>query len=737
MSSVQPSRLTKCFILFLLLLSVKLDAQIEWRTWSTLIHQNGETYAISFGLRPSEDPNQARFNGFEIMKFDPQWKALEGVYKSEVEQIISSKGQTRVTDQAIPDDNPYKSYSLLLNLPPENEYLTGVLDIPELNIKEISLRFSSVDIMDQLRDYITNGVQKQPVKEENSDNAFRLSDNFWQTDFIFFLVLTVLLLFIRFFHYRFFHDRQKISLPESTDATQSFPYPIIRYVFAKGLKRKKRLMLLTAEGITLAAVPEDSLLEKLYTIPSTDQWKQADFLRKKKSFAYTNISSLSASKNVIKEEVQYTLESGDTSTTFYIAESQSGLCQQALYTSLGNRYQPGIFREYGKEVTGFILLWLFAFLIALVQGQPKPDEPYLFRIFTAVALLYHLGNNLLIFVRLRYYEQLMVKPIKLPTIDITRFKWLGIASKILVSVTVLFWLIGFLDEKLVFLGKDLFPVPARLHALYERLNYEDGLITFAVAGNLAYLAYFLLPPKLSPRKNTELSVLYVSAASDYGAHSLNGKGGRWAKWMGIQNPFPSIQTNEPGSLAFLIELFAVRYLFNFHPIRIIRIILGRPQDTTYQQISFYAASIGALHTPVSPKEYFFRSTTETTDSNWLAHLEKGMYSHAILQPYYREKGYVPGFEAIIKQIPSSKVLINLIHFQANPEAYELFRMQLMKWLPSCHVPQHLGMTSKVYFLSFDDLGQSRLFPVKQYKGIKSFFKNTSVDLGGTLQSFFQ
>lgn len=738
MSSIQPSRLIHCFVLFLLLFSGKLTAQTEWRTWSTLIHQNGQTYAISFQLRPSEDPNQVRFNRFEIMLFDAQWKALEGVYESFVEQTVPGKGQARFTDQALPGDNPYKSFSLLLNLPPENEWLTGVLDIPELDVKEMSLRFSSVDIMDQLREYIANGAQEQPAQVEDRGNTFRLRDDFWQTDFIFFLVVAVFLLVIRFFHYRIFHDRQRMGLPISDDAKQQqFPYPIIRHVFIKGFKKKKRLLLLTPEGITLAAVPEDASLEKLYTIPWTDQWQQAGFLRKKKSIAYTDISSLSVSKNAIKQEVQYTLKSGNASTIFHLPELQSGLCQDALYTSLGNRYQTGIFREYSKEVAGFISLCLFAFLIAIVQGPPKPAEPYLFRIFTAVALLYHLGNNLFIFMRLRFYEQLMVKQIKLPSVDITRLKWLGIAGKILVSITVLLWLIGFLDEKMVFFGTDFFPVPAWLLVPYEKLNYKDGLITFAIAGNLACFAYFLLPPRLSSPKNTNVSVLYVPAASDYGAHSLNGKGGRWAKWMGIQNPFPSLQTKEPGSLAYLVALFSIRYFYHFHPMRIIRIILGRPQDTTYQQIRVYAASIGALDTPVTPKEYLFQSKSANDDVSWLTKLENGTYSHAILQPYYREKGYAPGFEAIIQQMPSSRILINLIHFQENPEAYELFRMQLMKWLPSCQVPQHLAMTSKVYFLSFDDQGHSRLFPVKQYKGLKSFFKNTSVDLGGTLQSFFQ
>jgi hypothetical protein len=761
MLTVQPQRLFRFVVLCTLLLySGKMTAQTNW---SVLTQQDKQTYIIGFSLAPASTSGQMSFSHFRIMQYDTARQAFFDVYEDKKTYTSPKRDKLTFKNEGISNSDYAKLYSIDINLPVQERKLTCVLNMYDFGVFNQELNFSAqdmtalaadeIDYRKKHPDTVTNNAiddgqenktdAMSAETETNTDTKTfewqetRLPQHFWILYLPELLLLLVLLTFVRRFQYRIFHDRNRTTSPD-THPIAVLPYPIIRRTSITGWKKKKRLLLLSPEGLTFAAIPEDASFATLYTTSWDDQWKEARSLRRKQSFSYSSIQSLSHSENHLTGDVHYLLQTPEKKLRFLVPAKQSGLCSQAFAAALGDRYREVPFRTYSKDIAALVLIFVFGCLVALAEGSSKDPSQPLFHVYILIISLGSIIGTIYTWLKLRFYEQWMVKRVKLPYINITRLRWLGITLKIVLAATMLCWFIGYLQDMLTVLGTQLVTFPEWMLAPYEILHFNDGILTLVILGNLACFAYFLLPASPAAT-NKPLSILYLHTSSDYDAHSLNGKGGRWAKWTGIQNPFPSLKKKEPGSLAHILELLSIRYIYNFHPIRIIRILLGKPQDTTREQLVAYASTLGQVHTPVPAYEYFFRSHVSDGFDHWLSDLNANMtsHTHAILQPYYREAGYGTGMEQVIGQLPPSRILFCLLHFQNNPEEFERFRMQLMQWMPGCQVPKHLGQSSSIYFLSFDEQGQPRLFPVKQYKGLKSFFRNTNVDLRSSIQSFFQ
>lgn len=760
MSTVQPLRLFRFVVLCTLLIcSGKMTAQTSW---SMLTKQNDQTYIIGFTLAPANSSGKISFSHFRIMQYDTDQQTFFDVYEDKQTYTGANSGELSFTNEGITNSGKAKSYTVTFTLPQQGETLSCVLLIPELGIYNRILDFSAQDMTALATDEIayrqthpeavtnnTTDVQQEAeaaatIPAETNTGAktmqwqeTRLPRHFWSLYLPALLLLLVVLTLVRRLQYRIFHDRNATTPPDTLPAA-TLPYPIIRRTCIKGWKKKKRLLLLSPEAITFSAIPEEASFETLYTTSWEDNWKEARSLRKKQFFSYNAIESLSCSENHLTGDVRYLLQTAEKKLRFLVPAKQAGLCSQAFAAALGDRYRSIPYRAYPGDIVALIVTFALGLAFAVIEGSTQqPSEP----LFLAYCLTISLGSIIYTsytWLKLHFYDQWMIKQIRFPSVNITRLRWLGITIKALLAITMLCWFIGYLQGLLTFWGTPLISFPAWMLAPYESLHFDEGILTLAIVGNLACFAYFLLPASASTT-HQPLSILYLHTAADYGAHSLNGKGGRWAKWTGIQNPFPSLKKKEPGSLAYLLALFTLRYIYNFHPVRIIRILLGQPQDTTREQLMAYASTLGQVHAPVPAHEYFFRSHVSDVDGRWLADLDTTItsHTHAILQPYYREPGYGAGMEKVIRQLPASRIVFCLLHFQDNPEEYERFRLQLMQWMPGCQVPQHLGLSSSVYFLSFNEQGQPRLFPVKQYKRLKSFFRNTSVDLRSSIQSFFQ
>jgi len=182
-----------------------------------------------------------------------------------------------------------------------------------------------------------------------------------------------------------------------------------------------------------------------------------------------------------------------------------------------------------------------------------------------------------------------------------------------------------------------------------------------------------------------------------------------------------------------------RYLFYFHPVRVLRILFGASVDTSEEQLSLFLRTHGPVVAIGKPGERFASpgaSRMYVTNDEWqnvvLEHLESSQI--VLLQPAQTE-GIWWEVEKTIRRVAPQKVLFCMVNFLHRQNDYEKFRLRAAQFIKH-PLPRNLAYTQTASFLYFDGDWRPFVQEVSCRSPLIWPVVGNAVDLKYTLEPFF-
>ncbi|MBI2513977.1 MAG: hypothetical protein HYV96_18555 [Opitutae bacterium] len=299
---------------------------------------------------------------------------------------------------------------------------------------------------------------------------------------------------------------------------------------------------------------------------------------------------------------------------------------------------------------------------------------------------------------------------------------LGWALKI---VGVLIFLVGvFVPWPLLRLG--LFGADAAISETGDEMNGVMILATFvpAIGAFMVYWGYrlALLPGGLVLGDDRRAPVLYLRSFHDDGRNDLNPRGVT-AYLLGLRN---LLHDYVP----------AIGALGNLHPLRVVRLFIGRSSDTAEEQLAgYFNRRIGPFVAIGKPGEHVATAGAARLyvgQGEWQAKvlelLEKS--SAVVLQPAETE-GVWWEIARCLEHLPPRKLLICLASYLQSRQGYEEFRLRFED-ITGHSLPRD---RDDALFIRFDDNWTPVMLPARRAAEWRWPLFGLGIDLESTLAAF--
>ena len=193
------------------------------------------------------------------------------------------------------------------------------------------------------------------------------------------------------------------------------------------------------------------------------------------------------------------------------------------------------------------------------------------------------------------------------------------------------------------------------------------------------------------------------------------------------------QVSERGKTKLLYLWTAV------HPVRVFRLFLGRCVDTAEESVVRYFSQFAPVYAIGKPGEVLPTPGANRLypEKDWrsviLEHLDKSQA--VIVQPGVSE-GVVWELNRIRERVPYHRVLLNLVSFQRNPEAYERLRRIIFdSW--GTHLPREIPFQHGSHFIWLNEDWQPIVQKTSCTCPLTWPFTGNTINLSHTLQPFIQ
>lgn len=163
----------------------------------------------------------------------------------------------------------------------------------------------------------------------------------------------------------------------------------------------------------------------------------------------------------------------------------------------------------------------------------------------------------------------------------------------------------------------------------------------------------------------------------------------------------------------------IRYFYNYHPVRLFKLLLGCPLDTSEQQLASFLSRYGLFVAIGKPGERFATvgaSRMYVGNDEWQG-IVKGLLEQpqfVLLQPSSTE-GIWWEVEQTLKTVKPNRVLMCLVNYVGRQNDYETFRLRLEQLLPEgTEAPRSVGYNRAITFFCFDSHWEPRQLYLKYY-----------------------
>lgn len=261
-----------------------------------------------------------------------------------------------------------------------------------------------------------------------------------------------------------------------------------------------------------------------------------------------------------------------------------------------------------------------------------------------------------------------------------------------------------------------------LQEIGARIAGTSWYVMYAMIGVLLSLSHSLAqraPAKLGGR-GAKTPILYLRSFADDRETTLNRRS-MLSTLMGVEPPYYLIDQYEVGSRTSLHRLAKklIRWLYRFHPLFLVRLILGQPNETSEQQLGAYFKHHGQFVAIGRPGERFVTTgaarmfvTNEEWQQTVLDLMEESNF--VVLQPS-RTEGVWWEVEQVFNKLEPGKILLSLVNYHGFQNDYETFRARMAGRHPERPpLPPSIGNEPRVTFVVFDEDWTPRVLPLAQY-----------------------
>lgn len=268
------------------------------------------------------------------------------------------------------------------------------------------------------------------------------------------------------------------------------------------------------------------------------------------------------------------------------------------------------------------------------------------------------------------------------------------------------------------------------------------LLGYFVVVNLLQLGHRLsrVAPADSRKADPRRPILYLRSFHDDRETSLHPETA-FSAALGLDPPYHLIESAE--SLPIYPKLRAwVKYVTNYHPLRLWKLLVGQPLDTSEQQMASFFRRYGFFVAIGKPGEKF--ATTGAArmyvgNDEWQQTVAELLDEARIvlLQPS-RTEGIWWEVEKVMSTVDPRRTLMCMVNYRDRQNDYESFRLRASGFLPEeVELPPAIGNHHCITFLSFDADWQPRQLDLEYYRRPGWIFRRRVVDLKSTLQSFLE
>jgi hypothetical protein len=243
------------------------------------------------------------------------------------------------------------------------------------------------------------------------------------------------------------------------------------------------------------------------------------------------------------------------------------------------------------------------------------------------------------------------------------------------------------------------------------------------------------PEKVSGKKGGQ-TTLYLRSFLDDRQTTLTP--GTWlSSFMGVDPPVFEIEEYSELPLFDVLRRGLI-LVSNHHPLRLLRLLFNRQQDSSEEQIGHFLAKYGAFVAIGKPGERF--ATTGASrmyvgNDEWQKVVHELMDESQIvlLQPAATE-GIWWEVGQSIQRVAPERLVFCMVNYRRRQNDYESFRERLKSLLPpGASVPKAVGCHPAIAFLRFDQHWNAIELPLLYYP--RPIWPFRAINFGKTLRSY--
>jgi hypothetical protein len=280
---------------------------------------------------------------------------------------------------------------------------------------------------------------------------------------------------------------------------------------------------------------------------------------------------------------------------------------------------------------------------------------------------------------------------------------------------------------------------------YKEIAAVPWLIPYLIVGLILSVSYSLAqrnPNKLRQKENKK-PILYLRSFADDRETTLNLRS-VLSFILGVDPPYYFLEQYSIGQRTWFnrVAKIVIRYLFRFHPLFLLRLMFGNPNETSEQQLGKYLQRYGFFVAIGKPGEKIVTtgaSRMYVTNEEWqqtvLDLLQES--SFVVLQPS-RTKGVWWEVEQVFKKTAPEKILLSLVNYRGFQDDYETFRLRMESLFPDHRaLPRSIGNESRIAFMTFGAKWEPNVHYLRNYWAIRWPFRGTTANLNATLKPYLK
>lgn len=267
----------------------------------------------------------------------------------------------------------------------------------------------------------------------------------------------------------------------------------------------------------------------------------------------------------------------------------------------------------------------------------------------------------------------------------------------------------------------------------------SGLCGYLLAGLLLNLslAFANRNPKADNVNETRKPILYLRSFLD--DRETTFQPGTWlSNFLGVDPPYYHLSKYMfvPDEWFYRIEKKVLKYLYNNHPVRMLRLLLGWPVDTSEQQLELYFRKKGPFVAIGKPGERVITSGAErmyVSNEEWQAvildYLHKSQL--VVLQPSSTE-GIWWEINQSLNLVEPERFFLCMVNYKGHQNFYEDFRLRIENIKGEIKLPRFIGNTKEICFFRFNGDWTPELHRLQYKNFIYWPFQGNAADLKRSL-----